>query len=161
MKLKLLALATLSIVSVQAMAWEGQGFRVINEQNSSSAGVDGSFKRMAPSGNIAQTTATTFNVRGQVRQNLRIDGQHTIYIQNYTQNKQKYNIAYKVEADGQNFMHTAVVEVDKGGYARDFAGTTFVTNKNNPGTWAIKATTSVSGESSDSKTASATLVVTK
>jgi hypothetical protein len=166
MKLKSIMITlALSTISLNAMALEGKGVKLLSEKIESSPGMKAGFIQQAPtmqskSYHVVMVHSQAHDAQGRVRTNVRLLGNHSFYINNYTNQIQTYTYKYELNCDGRYIRKIDHVSVAPGGYARDSADSFLYTDHSTTGSWAINAVTDVNGESSGNHVATGNLRVT-
>lgn len=165
MKLKfIMSMIALSTISMNVLALEGKGFRILSETIEASPGVIGGFiqKPTLQSAKplVAQAWSQAHSEEGRVYQNIRLMGNHHFNISNYTNQKQTYTYKYELNCDGQYFRKVDVVEVSPGGYMTQSADSYIYSQHIRSGLWTVNVTTDITGESSAHYLSTGTLRVT-
>ena len=160
----MITLSALLIMSVNAFALEGKGFRILSEKIETSPNTQGGFIPKSSdhsSRYMVQTWSQAYNAQGRIHENIRLTGSHSLNIGNYTSQKQLYHYKYELNCDGRYVKKTDVIEVLPGGYMTD-SGTSFLSASfTSPGSRGITVLTEVTGESSGNHYAKAVLDVNK
>lgn|SRR3990167_4962519 len=161
-KLSLLSFLFVGLLSLNAYALEGHGFRVLSETIEHSPGVSGKFVPSSgkKSPGIALSWSQAYDARGLANMNVMVRGSHSFSVTNYTSLNQVYTYKYELNCDGQYFRKIDKIEVRPGGVVNENGDSFLSTYHRQKGLFQINASTSVSGESTHSHTGTATLRVT-
>lgn len=155
----------MSLLSMNAMALEGVGVKLLSETIETSPGAEGGFipksYKSDSKSHIVMANSSAANEDGKIRENIRLWGNHSFVVNNYTNQEQYYTYKYELNCDGQYVRKIDHLSVAPGGFARDSGESFLYTYHSTPGTFTINAVTDVTGESSGSHIAYATLKVSK
>lgn len=151
MKLKLILISafSLSLISIQASAYEGQGFKIISEKTTHSPG----FIASGLKENLKKKTVlryinarvATYDTRGHINEYIKVQADHTISISNYMSRSQRYTYKYILSCESAFYTFERTVEIYPHGYYSDSSHSYGVVQKEEPGTYRINAATQISG----------------
>ncbi|OGT41164.1 MAG: hypothetical protein A3F42_00785 [Gammaproteobacteria bacterium RIFCSPHIGHO2_12_FULL_37_34] len=158
MKFKFVISALIASMSMNAFALEGKGFKILSETIESSPGAIGGFIQQSSSSKpYVYTWSLAHNADGHPHQNVRLWGNHSFNVNNYTKEKQIYTYKYEITCDGQYFRKIDKVQVAPGGFLTDSADSFLYTSHSRAGSWTINVITDVTGESSNNHSSNGTL----
>ncbi|MBA3535870.1 MAG: hypothetical protein H0T84_04575 [Tatlockia sp.] len=110
----------------------------------------------------ASALASTSDVSGQVYSNIYTSGYHSYRIDNNSGQNQEYTINLSLCAYGNScFRNQRRINLQKGGYFYDNAGSSLACSFDRRGTFSLEAITDVAGESSAHDNNSALIHITK
>lgn len=148
----LISAIILSLISSNVIAGTGHGYKILSHKQEVSTGSKGWFVEKSinnPSSNptYASTYAQPYNAEGYIDENITLKADHSFSISNETNLNQSYTYTYELNCDGQYFHSQDVISLVPGGNYQG-SGTSYLeTYHNNPGLFAINASTRVEGES--------------
>lgn len=152
------------ILSAQAFAFEGNGFKVLSKSIETSSHVTGGFieknisTKLMPTSTIAGAQA--HDSQGHVNEIVRLWGSHSIALYNVGRTKQIYHYKYELNCDGQFTRETGQVELQPGANVRKIFDSYLNIKHVYSGTSRINVITEIIGEGPVTQTAIGTLKIT-
>lgn len=153
----------LSFISINAMAFEGQGFKIISERITKSPGFIGGFQEVAPKKKSLYISALSwaYDARGRVMDYVRVQGDHNVSISNETNQTQRYTYTYILSCESayENFERT--IDIYPHGNFIDSSSSYGEVQEEETGSFRIRVATQVSGAESAFHEASAILSISR
>lgn len=162
MQLKLLSILILFAISFQAMAFEGKGFKIVSEKVTQSAGFNGGFQEIAPKKKVdvfANAMAWAYNAEGRVMDYIKVEGDHSVNISNYSSQTQRYTYTFVLSCEDAYEKFERTVDIYPQGSFSDSSHSYGTVQKENAGTFGINVSTNISGAESAFHEANAVLRV--
>lgn len=160
MKLRTLSILILTAFSINALAYQGQGFRIISEKVTHSPDFkDGGFREISPKTMYVNALSWAYNSEGRTYEYVKVRGDHNVSISNSTRATQQYTYSYTLSCESafENFERT--IEIYPNGLFTDNSSSYGTVQKENSGTFGIHVMTKVTGGESATHTADAILRV--
>lgn len=163
MKLKIILALALSFISIQALAIEGTGFKIINEKTTHSSGFKGGFQQMSQkkrtTSGYVSTMAWAYNSEGKPREYIKIQGDHNVSISNYSNKTQRYTYTYVLSCESAYEQFDRTIDVYPNGNFSDSSHSYGSIQEEIGGTFRINVLTKVTGAELSSHEANAILRV--
>lgn len=161
---KLFFVLGLTVVSLQAYAHQGKGYRIISEKVEMSPGAIGGLIELDSKSNgdtrkYAEVMTSAPDKTMDRNESVYVEGYHTMSIRNTTQQTQLYKYVMEVNCGNRSFRNIKHIELYPQGTFTNSSSSYLVVQENRPGTYKINAITEIVGESSGAQRATGKLVV--
>ena len=149
MKLKIASALILSAISINALAYEGHGFTIVSQQESHTPGFGiiegGGSKKNSTKAYFASAMTMTYDAEGHRMEFVKIQSDHDVNISNYTHQVQRYTYTYVLSCESAYETFGKTVDVQPGGSFTDSSHVYGTVQKEVEGSWAINASTQITG----------------
>ncbi len=149
MKRKIISTIALSLLSVTAFAYQGHGYKILNERITSSPGfnfkVIDSSKTAYSSPNYITASASVNDVRGRPNEYIKLEGYHHVNISNSTTQIQRYRFMYDLKCVDAAGSFSRDIEIYPHGTFSDDTMTFATFQPTTEGLFDIYATTQITG----------------
>lgn len=165
MKIKTIATIVLSTLSLNALAFQGENFKIISEKMTQSPGFNGGIisndKNAVKKTFGAEALAWAHDASGRPLEYVKIQGDHNISLYNPTDRTARYTYTYVLSCENayQNFERT--VDLYPKGNFTDSSHSYGTVQKDREGTYGVNVNTKVSGSDSAYHEAHAVLRIRK
>lgn len=149
MRINKLAVLALLAFSANALAYEGKGFRIINEKVTMTPGFDAHFesvpvkKTSLPA--FVNTMSWAYDAEGHVKENIYVKGDHNINISNYTSKVVRYTYTYTLNCESEHASFERTIEINPQGSFDDSSHSYAVVQKDREGGYGIHVGTKIEG----------------
>jgi hypothetical protein len=146
---KIILFLTIISLTSSVLAYQGKGFRIISERVKSSAKFNGSFESVSKEdfskAMFASANASVYNVNGHPYEYIEIKGFHSVNINNYTSQRQRYSYAYNLKCADMWVTFERELELDPNGNFSDSSISRGTFQATGSGSFSIYANTDIAG----------------
>lgn len=159
MKIRNLVLLTLSAASLNLYAYEGRGFKIIDEKITSSKNSHGGIVSLPILYSLGSTAsgAMVSDKAGKPNQFVRLDSDHSLSIRNNNLEVKSYTYKYFLTCGDFNQSFERTLSIEPNGYFDDHAQIFGNVQKALVGNYKITATTWINGSEFNKSESNATL----
>lgn len=146
--LKIKTIAVLSLISLNALAYQGQGFKIISEKHTQSPGFNGSFISKPATTMTAEALAWAHDASGRPHEYIKIQGDHNINLYNNSTTTKRYTYTYTISCENayENFERT--LDLYAKGSFTDSSHSYGTVQKDSEGGYRINVGTKINGSES-------------
>ncbi len=151
--LKIKTIATLALLSFNAYAYHGHGFKIVSEKTTHTPGFTAtifSMDSLTPN-TVHKVEAKANNSDGQTKQYIKVSGTHKVILQNTTTSTKRYSITYTLSCASALNNFERNIDLEPNGAFIDGSYDYGTVQKSNIGRYDIIVQTSVDGYESASK----------
>ncbi len=160
MKFRFISAIALSAISINSLAVEGHGFKIISTsfQGSPGFGVV-EMSSVGTGARYAQPTVTTYDAQGRVNEFIKIQSTHSVNLSNFTNQTLRYTYNYDLGCQAFSGHYSRTVDVWPNGIFHDNSMSYGSVQQLSEGNWSINAKTKIEGAENNSIEAHAQLKV--